>query len=131
MNVDTPQMDRLEDLCRAALEVLGRSVVLCRRDVLVYVNPAAARALHASAGADLVGKPVNDILHPDFREAAELRRRVLAQSQQVMTGLPAKLLGQDGSTIPVTVECRPFATRDGVVLPFTWETSDAVEGAAK
>jgi len=130
MYVDAPNEAQLEDLCLAALERSERPLVICRRDVILYVNPTAAGILRAATGADLVGLPIDEIVHPDFREAGRIRRRVLAQSQQPLTGLPAKLIGRDGSTILITSECRPIALKDGVVLVFIWEDVRVVEGVS-
>jgi two-component system cell cycle sensor histidine kinase/response regulator CckA len=84
--VDITEQRRSEEALRAS-EARYRALVESSPDGIgihqdgriVFVNPAGARLLGAQNPDELVGKPIEDIIHPDYREVVRERiRRSLA-----------------------------------------------------
>jgi PAS domain S-box-containing protein len=60
---------------RTLLEVSPELAVLHRDGRIVYANPAVGRALGLGDGEDIAGAPLEQLLHPDDREAVAGRLR--------------------------------------------------------
>jgi PAS domain S-box-containing protein len=59
---------RAERSLRALLDVMPDLVFVHRKGLLIYVNPAALRALGVPSGDAVVGQAFHDSIHPDDRE---------------------------------------------------------------
>ena len=70
--------------------------VHCNGD-LAYLNPRAVALFGARSGQDLVGRPVLDLLHPDSREGARERIRLVNLEGIAVPARAAKWLRIDGS----------------------------------
>ncbi len=111
---DITDLKRVEGALRESegryrdLVQLSPDAVLIHADGrFVYANEAAARLLGAAAPADLVGKPVLQIVHPDFHEV------VAGRIEQETAGRPVPLIEEkfvrlDGEVIDVEVAGMPF-----------------------
>ncbi len=94
---------RYRDLVRQ----LPDAVLIHAGGDFVYANEAAARLLGAAALQDLVGRPVMDIVHPDYRGVAA------ARIEEEVAGRPVPLIEEkfvrlDGEVIDVEVAGMPF-----------------------
>ena len=92
-----------EERYRKLVELLPDAVVVHRDGRLAYVNPAAVRLMRASGPDDLVGRPVLDIVHPDFRDVVRERVR-----DEIDLGLDAppieeRFIRCDGTEVDVEV----------------------------
>nr|WP_319564981.1 EAL domain-containing protein [uncultured Rhodoferax sp.] len=89
---------------RTLVEWSPEAVAVHRAGVIAYVNTACVKLLRANSPADLQGKHIIDLLHPDDRA------RGLARAQQAMeSGVAAplieeRLLRLDGSIVEVEIQ---------------------------
>jgi PAS domain S-box-containing protein len=122
--VDITEQRRSEEALRAS-EARYRALVESSPDGIgihqdgriVFINPAGARLLGAQNPDELVGKPIEDIIHPDYREVVRERiRRSLAEGQPAPP-LMEKFIRLDGSTIDVEV----------TAVPIMWEGRPAMQ----
>ncbi len=100
-----------EDRYRRLVELSPEPVLVHQDFKYVYLNRAAVALLGATGPEQLLGRPVLDFVHPDFREIS--RERI---NRQIAEGKPAPLMDQvyvrlDGSTVEVEVSSAPFAYR--------------------
>ena len=130
MNATSVDSEPLEGLCAAALDLLDRPLLACHDETVVYVNALAARMLRASSSAEIIGLPIDEVLHPDFRQTGQLRRQVLLESKQPLAGLQAKLLARDGSTVVVNACGQRIDIAGEAALVFTWGPVCAIDGAS-
>jgi PAS domain-containing protein len=61
------ELMRSEDF-RRLVELLPDMVFLISRGRYLYANPSALRILGASGPEELVGKPVGEMIHPEFQK---------------------------------------------------------------
>jgi diguanylate cyclase (GGDEF)-like protein/PAS domain S-box-containing protein len=74
----------------------------------LYINDAGARLLGASNSEELIGKPVMDFVHPDFREIVRSRHSQLERGES-NTFLEQKLIRLDGQVVDVEVASAPLS----------------------
>jgi PAS domain S-box-containing protein len=86
---------------RALIEWSPEAVAVHRGGKLLYVNPTAVKMLGATSARDLVGKPVLDLVHPDFHQLVLERLRDYAGAVPM---LEEKLVRLDGTVIDVEVQ---------------------------
>ena len=68
-----------------------------------FVNPSGIRLIGAKDITDLIGKPILDIVHPDYRELAKARAFGKGAGQVVQPFVEEKFIRFDGSPIDVEV----------------------------
>ena len=92
-----------EERYRALIEESPTAIVVHAQNKLLYANPAAIKLIGATSAQDLIGQPVLERIHPDYRQA------VLASvnnGSAIGTTAPfteEKFLKLDGSIIDVEV----------------------------
>ena len=97
-----------EERYRLLMETLPDAVVVHSQGRIVFANPASAKLIGATGPAELLGRPVIEFVHPDYRELALKRIR-----QSLSDGVPApiaeeKFIRVDGTEIDVKVTAIPF-----------------------
>ncbi|MCX6029385.1 MAG: PAS domain S-box protein [Chloroflexi bacterium] len=97
-----------EERYRRLVELLPDGVVVHRQGRVIFANPASATIIGAASPADLIGKPVIEFVHPDYRELALKRIQ-----QSLSEGVPASLADEkfvrlDGTPIDTEVSAIPF-----------------------
>jgi PAS domain S-box-containing protein len=122
--VDITEQRRSEEALRAS-EARYRALVESSPDGIgihqdgriVFINPAGARLLGAQNPDELMGKPIEDIIHPDYREVVRERiQRSLAEGQPAPP-LMEKFIRLDGTVIDVEV----------TAVPIMWEGRPAMQ----
>ncbi len=73
----------------------------------LYINDAGARLVGASDPEELIGKPVMDLVHPDFREIVRSRHSQLKRGESNLF-LEQKLVRLDGQVVDVEVASAPL-----------------------
>ena len=83
-----------------------------------YTNPATLRLFGAETSQELNGKPLINCVHPDHREAAKERIRLLNQDKQPVPHHEETYLRMDGSVVYAEVSAVPFEYRnnDGALV---------------
>jgi PAS domain S-box-containing protein len=122
--VDITEQRRSEEALRAS-EARYRALVESSPDGIgihqdgriVFVNPAGARLLGAQNPDELVGKPIEDIIHPDYREVVRERIQRSLATGQPAPPLTEKFIRLDGTVIDVEV----------TAVPIIWEGRPAMQ----
>jgi PAS domain S-box-containing protein len=101
---------------RRLVEMSPETIAIHSEGVFRFINAAGAKLLGASDSSELIGKPILDIIHPDFREL------VMARVQSLNGGTGTELSEQkvirlDGQIVDVEV----------AGIPFTYEDKPAVQ----
>jgi PAS domain S-box-containing protein len=96
---------------RNLLESLPLGVGIHQNGILVYANSRAAGIMGASSPQELLGKPVLDLVHPDYKTL------VVDRMKGVMNGVSAptmqeKYIRLDGKEIIVETSAVPFSYKD-------------------
>ena len=92
-----------EERSRQLVDLLPDAVFIHTDGRFVYANRAAVRLLGARSEVDLVGRPIFDIVHPDFREMAGKRVRAIHEGQQVTELAQQKVVRLDGASVDVEI----------------------------
>ena len=79
---------------------------------LLYVNPAAIEMFGAKSVKDLVGRPILDLVHPDFHEIVLARVSTQGPEGVALPMIEEKFLKLDGTAIDVEVQAM-FIIFDG------------------
>jgi len=89
-------------------------ICLLRNNRITYINHAGRTLLGAEQAVSLIGRPLSELLHPDYVGILELGLETLAQEADL---LPMRLLTRDGQA--VDVEARLVALKghaDGAMM---------------
>jgi PAS domain S-box-containing protein len=70
-------LQKSEDRYRQLVELCPDALLVQSDNCIVFANSAAARLLGAGSVERLLGKPLNEIIHPDHREMMEQHLRDL------------------------------------------------------
>ena len=100
-----------EERYRRLVELSPDMIVVHDGEEVLFANAAGAELFGAASPQELVGKPVMDLIHPDYREIARTR---IVRSQE--KGKPAELLQEkylrlDGRAVDVEVVTIPITYR--------------------
>jgi len=97
---------------RRLVETSPVAIVVHCEGKLVYVNPEAVRLAGASGPEELIGRPVLDFVHPDYRETAgERMQRMLERGEDVPL-IQEKFIRLNGEVFDVEITGMPI-TYDG------------------
>lgn len=89
-------------LSAAIFDALPIPALVHDERMLLASNAAAREIFCASCSADLEGLPITALVHPDGREAGELRRQLLLKHGQRFEGTPVKLVRLTGEPFVAT-----------------------------
>mgnify|MGYP005725235261 CR=1 FL=1 len=102
-----------EERYRRLVELSPETIVVHQEQKIVYTNASGLKLFGGERFRDVVGKPILDFVHPDFRDV--VRRRVeRSYSGELGRVMEEKVLRLDGtavdaaiSTAPITFEGKP------------------------
>ncbi len=103
------QLHETEGRYRALVEWSPFGVGVHQRGLVVYANPAALSILGARDASELIGTPIMDRVHPDFRQMALERVSTSLSSNTPMAWQAEKLLRMDGSVVQVEIQGTPIS----------------------
>ncbi len=83
-------------------ELIPECLCLCRRGRVLYVNAGGLRMLGLTRRDELVGRPLADVVQPDYRPIIEGGLSVLTEDESV----PLMFLRADGSEVEAEVRAR-------------------------
>ena len=89
---------------RSLAEWTPESIIIHGEGKMLFINPAAIKMLGATCASDLVGKPILDLIHPDFRKIVSQRLDKNAKPGGKSLMQEQKLFKCDGSVIDVEVQ---------------------------
>jgi len=116
MNGAPAPISRPSGIFEAALEVLPEPILIHDAERILFVNAAARRHLRATSSEDLVGRPIQTIVHPDGYSAGVERRRIVLEHGTHISALPIKLIALDGTTLYATATGIPLHTAAGTAV---------------
>lgn len=94
---------------RSLVELSPDAIAIHEDGRFVYVNAAGARLLGAASPEVLIGKPILDILHPDYHEVERKRLHFLSREGGDQTPVQERLVRIDGSSIDVEFVAIPVS----------------------
>ena len=93
-----------EERFRTMIEWTPSPIAVHIRGVIVYANPAALKLFGAKDPGDLVGQPMLERVHPDFREVVAQRTQAVVQSGLAAPMLEEMFLHLDGTVLHLEVQ---------------------------
>ena len=97
-----------EERHRALVELSPDAIMIDVGGRLVFANEGAARLLGAGSSERLIGLPVMDLVHPDYREIVRDRVRTATDGGRSAPLIEERFLRLDGSEVEVEVTASPF-----------------------
>lgn len=97
-----------EERQRLLVDLAPETVAIHSDGAVVFVNKAGIEMLGAHSAEQVLGKPVIEFVHPDYRPAVLDRIRSMMQTGMPAPMLDEKLLRLDGTAIDVELVARPF-----------------------
>ncbi len=111
-------MRESEDRYRSLVENAADAIGIFQDNRLVYLNVAGARQLGAASPAELLGRPSEELIHPDDLAAAKdrIRRRLAGESD--IYPAEVRYLRRDGTSVIVEVNAVPVTFRGKPAIQF-------------
>jgi two-component system cell cycle sensor histidine kinase/response regulator CckA len=94
-------LEESEARYRLLMEMLPEAVFVHRDGIIIYINRQGAELLGASGPDPLLGKPVLDFIHPDFRDAVRQRLTAIYSDTKMLVPMEQQYLRLDGRRIEV------------------------------
>jgi PAS domain S-box-containing protein len=104
---ETEKMFReTEHRYRSLVELSPVAMLVHSEGNIVFMNDEAVRLLGGTSAADFTGKPILDLVHPDFQEVGRRRIQDIYEKRRDAELLAEKFLRLDGEVIDVEVAGR-------------------------
>ena len=84
------------------------AIALHQNGRIIFVNPAAVQLMHAQRAEDLIGQPIMDLVHPQYRAIVAERVRKTVDENQTGPILEEKFLRLDGTVVDVEATSSPL-----------------------
>ncbi len=88
---------------RVLVDAAPDAVLILTNDRIVYANLAAAGLFGAASAGQLVGRSVEDFVHPDYRKVSAIGRQRLLEGRETTRRFEQKALKLDGSAIDIEI----------------------------
>ena len=103
------------------VDISPDAIVIYSQGRVVFVNPTTVKIAGAKSEDDLVGKPILDFVHPEYREVARKALEHLQRTGESTPFVEEKFLRLDGSSLDVEV----------AVVPYRFQGEDYVQIVAR
>jgi PAS domain S-box-containing protein len=97
-----------EERYRKLVEFSPDAIAIHSEGNIVFINATGTKLFGAANPEQLIGKPVMDFVHPDYREIVSDRVRLMAEEGENVSPIEQKFIKLDGSVIDVAVIAMPF-----------------------
>ena len=101
-----------EERYRMLFELSPDSIAVHQDGKVIITNRSAVKLLGASGPEEVIGRPVMDLVHPDYHKIVIERTRQQIVKGKTVPVLEEKFLRLDGSAIDVDVTAAPVIYRD-------------------
>ncbi|HZB71034.1 MAG TPA: PAS domain S-box protein, partial [Acidimicrobiales bacterium] len=105
-----------EERYRRLVEHSPQAIAVVQDGVFAYLNPAAVRLLGAESEAELLGRPVTDVVHPDDVPATAGGGGALADEAGAPTARERRIVRRDGDVLDVELVGVPITFRGSPAL---------------
>ncbi len=105
------ELHKSEERYRQVVELCPDAIFIQSGGQFVFVNSAAVNLYGATSPSDLIGRPVMEVVHPDYREIVRERMQQLQEGKPVGM-MEQKWLRLDGNVIDVEAAAAPFTYFD-------------------
>jgi PAS domain S-box-containing protein len=92
-----------EERYRRLVEFSPEPILVHSGEQIVFINPAGVRLLGATSSEELIGRPILDFVHPDYRALDDQRARQILQPGRQAGALEQVFVRLDGQMIDVDV----------------------------
>jgi two-component system sensor histidine kinase ComP len=92
-----------EELNRRLVELSPEPIVLHADYKFIYINPAGLTLFQFPNQDDIIGKPIFDYIHPDYRAKVESRISDIYKQMAISPFVEQKIIRMDGKAIDVEV----------------------------
>jgi diguanylate cyclase (GGDEF)-like protein/PAS domain S-box-containing protein len=102
-----------EEHYRSVVEISPNAIAIIQEGKIIYLNPSAVETLGATSAQELIKKPVEDYIHPDYRDMAHNRmQRTLEYgrvefAEQKMVRLDGKIIDIESAGICISYKAQP------------------------
>ncbi len=93
-----------EERHRTLVEWSPEGINVHRKGRLIYVNASAIRMLGASSAEQLIGRPITEIIHPDFHHLLQTRIKTMNEPGGQEQSYEIKFVKVDGTAIDVMAQ---------------------------
>ena len=93
---------------RAVVEISPDGIAIASKGRHVFANQSLARIFRVSGPDDLLGKPMMDYIHPDYREIVRERIEKLIKGGALAPLIEEKMIRADGTVIQTEVAAAPL-----------------------
>jgi diguanylate cyclase (GGDEF)-like protein/PAS domain S-box-containing protein len=107
----TDELRESEARYRKLFELSPDGMLIISEGKIVLVNSMCMKMLGAVAPEELLGKPLLDIFHSDYRERVRQRMREMQEENRPLPAAERKILMLDGAALDVEVAASPFTHR--------------------
>jgi len=97
-----------EENYRQLVEISPDAIYVHSDRKFVLVNPAMMKILGAANPEELIGRPISDIIHPDYLEIIEERDQKIERKGERVSLLEEKFIRLDGTIINVEAAAAPL-----------------------
>jgi PAS domain S-box-containing protein len=95
---------RSERRYRNLIEWTPEPIAVHRNGILLYVNQSATKMMGANSAQDLIGKPILDLVHSDYRQAILAQVKNITRAESYQPRFELKFLKLDGTVIDVELQ---------------------------
>jgi PAS domain S-box-containing protein len=97
-----------EERYRQLVELSPDSILVHRKGKIAFANSSALALFGAQEAGQLVGRDVQDLVHPDFRQIVQERSQKIQDTGEPVPRLEQKCLRLDGTAFDVEVSSAPI-----------------------
>jgi PAS domain S-box-containing protein len=97
-----------EQRYRTLVEMSPDAIGVERNGVIEFANSTAISLLGATASEEVVGRPILDFIHPDYRQRVERQFARLRRSRKPMPITEERIMRLDGMALDIELAARPI-----------------------
>jgi PAS domain S-box-containing protein len=97
-----------EERYRSLVEMSPEAIFVAVEGKHVFTNSAGVKLLGASSVEEIIGKPVMEVIHPDYREFVAERTRTALETGRMVPTVEEKFVRLDSTEIDVEVRAAPL-----------------------
>ncbi len=101
-----------EDRYRRLVELSPDGIAIHRDGKVVFCNLTGARLLGYGAAEEVIGRPIMEFVHPEYRELVARRVRAAVDEGRPQPPVQERFVHADGSPVDVEVVAAPFSFGD-------------------